>query len=942
MQALPDAASIEAQAHRAYTTDRGVRMAAEWDTRLRADSTDPAARLVLGTLAARAFQYDRARALLAPLARDRPVNSFAVRASLELARMSLGRDHFDTTRALLQRTVERARALQDSSAWAQAVATLGFLDSRSVGTASALARLDSAEALAPAWDDWSRALIACHRAPIQAFGGDRRAQVSVAQGIAFAKRSGDPFILGFCYQSALTVSINASGNPTVIAAYADSAAELQRQAGDRFGLAVTLWVRAYSLIGGYDIAGARRLLREAMTEARATDALFSLAWIHRFQGEIFLLAGDFVTADDEYRLAAQGFARSGDRFGAGGLERNLAALALELGRVDEADSILRGTLAGSERAGIAEGVYASRLALAAVRMVRGDWAGAREEATAAREYGESHGFRGWSGGLRYYEGLSALRLGDLAGAEREFRTALAATAPTQWLDRYAIRSRLAEVSARRGDLPAALAELEGASLQLDSLRSRLDDHALRVLVFQTRREYDQPDVGFATIIAALARGDYVSEVVELVEQRRARLLTDRLRRMSWLESGGTPADGLDSIVVSLEQVQQDLPPDAAAVMLVSGRGSQPTTLIGFTRHLRHVQVLPSIDSLRPLLDRFSVGLEAGAWPAALGQTLRALLLDSLLARLPAEVTRLIISAEEELYALPWDALPGRDGRPLLTRYAVSRVPSLSVLESLRSRPGHRGPARVLALGNPALGDVTFGEAGLDSTRDQALPDIPAAEDEAGAIARYGAESVLRTGSLASEAWFKQAQLDRYSIVHLATHALVDENRLNRTAIALAPGEGEDGLLRVGELVGMRIPADLVVLSACRTARGVVIGGEGTQGLASAFLEAGTRSLVVTQWSVADRATADLVLRYYENLARGLPTDRALQQARLEAFQAGASPAVWAAFMTLGDPDVRVQLQPGSRLGRLVVPVAILVVIGLALVALMVRLRARRS
>ena len=127
-------------------------------------------------------------------------------------------------------------------------------------------------------------------------------------------------------------------------------------------------------------------------------------------------------------------------------------------------------------------------------------------------------------------------------------------------------------------------------------------------------------------------------------------------------------------------------------------------------------------------------------------------------------------------------------------------------------------------------------------------------------------------------------LDRFRVIHLATHALVDETSLARTALALAPGEGEDGFLSPADLAGLKLDADLVVLSACRTAGGVAIAGEGMQGLTTPLVAAGARSVVATQWRVGDRSTVRLVADLYDGLARGLPVADALREAKLAAIR----------------------------------------------------------
>jgi CHAT domain-containing protein len=129
-----------------------------------------------------------------------------------------------------------------------------------------------------------------------------------------------------------------------------------------------------------------------------------------------------------------------------------------------------------------------------------------------------------------------------------------------------------------------------------------------------------------------------------------------------------------------------------------------------------------------------------------------------------------------------------------------------------------------------------------------------------------------------------------------------------TALALAPGNGEDGFVTPGELTRLQLAADLVVLSACRTAGGVVVDGEGVQGLTAPLLAAGARSVVATSWRVGDERTVGLVEDFYAELARGRPVIEALQTAKLEALHRRTPAAVWGAFTVFGDPLVTIPLR----------------------------------
>ena len=245
----------------------------------------------------------------------------------------------------------------------------------------------------------------------------------------------------------------------------------------------------------------------------------------------------------------------------------------------------------------------------------------------------------------------------------------------------------------------------------------------------------------------------------------------------------------------------------------------------------------------------------------------------------------------------------------------------TVLRRQRPAPASEGEPRVLALGDPAFSSEQAGGLFRETETfrgafDAAggLPRLSASGDEVREVARYSpGVAVVRLRKDASEAWLKKEPLAPFEVIHLATHALVDESSLARTSLALAPGGGEDGFLSPSDLAALRLNADLVVLSACRTAGGVMVAGEGMQGLTTPLIEAGARAVVATQWRIGDKTTVRLVDDFYSGLGRGLPVAEALRGAKLAAIRRGAPAAEWAAFTVVGDPLVRVRLrQPGPR------------------------------
>jgi CHAT domain-containing protein len=273
-----------------------------------------------------------------------------------------------------------------------------------------------------------------------------------------------------------------------------------------------------------------------------------------------------------------------------------------------------------------------------------------------------------------------------------------------------------------------------------------------------------------------------------------------------------------------------------------------------------------------------------------------------------------------LHRVPWDLLRLSDGRYLIERYAVSAAPSAAILAQLwrYRRPGTEGrdhPTRLLAFGDPAFaGEATAGASSaqaethtaLDSA--EALPRLEGSGREARLVARNSPDAEVRLRRDASAGYLKHAPLEGFRVIHFATHAVVDERSTARTVLALAPDSSESGLVGPGDLAALRLDADLVVLSGCRTAGGVLVEGEGVQGLTAPLIQAGARSVVASQWRIGDRSTISFVRDFYQALATGAPVGDALRTAKLDALRRGAPSREWAAFTLVGDPLVTVPLR----------------------------------
>lgn len=247
--------------------------------------------------------------------------------------------------------------------------------------------------------------------------------------------------------------------------------------------------------------------------------------------------------------------------------------------------------------------------------------------------------------------------------------------------------------------------------------------------------------------------------------------------------------------------------------------------------------------------------------------------------------KLAIVAHGALHYLPFAALAGADGRFLVERWSVRAAPSASALKFLRP-PRQAGDGRILAFGNPDLGDPKL--------------DLAFAESEAREVAGLFPASRVVLRRDASESAFR-ADAASYARIHFATHGKFRADSPLDSGLYLAKDAANDGVLRVAELYAMNLDADLVTLSACETALGAIGSGDDVVGLTRGFLYAGARSIVSSLWSVDDKATAALMRAFYANL-RTMPKREALRQAQLEARKAFPHPFFWAAFQLVGRPD----------------------------------------
>jgi CHAT domain-containing protein len=537
----------------------------------------------------------------------------------------------------------------------------------------------------------------------------------------------------------------------------------------------------------------------------------------------------------------------------------------------------------------------------------GDIPGARASLDSASTIGRRAGLVDAELGARYQRARLDIAGGRSGVAIPALKTYLA-DLPSVPARRYAARARLAEAYAATGDAPGASRELSEAMVELDSWRASLQEDALRRAVFGASVDDPDHDLGVASVIAAVAQAGDVAMAFTLAERRRARALHDQLLVLQAARvDAGREETNPGAVLEPIPAVRAALGTDAALVTFVTGRGNEPTTAFVLTADTLFAVGLTPLDALRREIMRARTLLESqDSLPSSLRERLGATLVEPWAKELPTSIRLVILVPDDLLHRVPFVLLPFNErGERLGAQFALAQAPSASVFVHLR-QPRRPALGEILVFGDPSL-PADDSQLRRDTTRRR----LPGARAEVRDLSRRVAGVTLLTGDHAREAEMTGGPAEAARLVHFATHAEVDERSSVGSFMLLAPGNGADGVLTAAELGRLRLSAEVVVLSACRTAGGQLLAGEGLQGITAPLLGAGARSVVASQWDVGDRATARFMRDFYAALL-DQPVAFALADAQRAARARGEPPHVWAAFVVVGDPFASPGLTPASR------------------------------
>ncbi len=626
---------------------------------------------------------------------------------------------------------------------------------------------------------------------------------------------------------------------------------------------------------GFLLQAAQRC-EEAIPWLEKTIALFtelgaaeSVARNHGNLASCYWGLGDYDNAQLHYRITQDGFAKTGNRNSQQIWLGNAANVPFELGDYAAAEQgylqalELARAVGNSGRAGL----WLANLAATSVEL--GKWDDAArynaEAATTLRTAGDNQ----WGLMLAVNAGRVAEGRGDIAEARRLFRTTLSSSGddPSALLE---ARAGLARLNVREGRSREAETEFRNTLRMIEASRQKLvkDDYKVSYLASLIRFHRDY--------VEFLIAGKQPEKALEVADASRARLLEER--------SGGA-AGAKNFTAADYKALSRRM----KAVLFEYLLGPQKSYLWVVRPDSIQIHELPARAEIRDLIENYRAVITSGRNPLEVAGEAGRRLYEILLAPGVTGPGRFVVVPDQDLYSFNLEALPkaGAPGQFWLEDATVLVVPSLNYLAGKHRAAGVKQGSGLLAMGNVAGGTPQY-------------PVLEFAGQEIAAVAKSvgGPGTLLLQGDSATPAAYTIAQPKRFGYIHFAAHAAANRQTPLDSAVILA-GVPEKRRLLARDVMAIPLTAELVTISACRSAGGKTWAGEGMVGFTWAFLRAGAHNVIAGLWDVSDRSTAQLMGGLYSQIAAGNSPPEALRAAKLELIHtaggAYAKPFYWAPF-----------------------------------------------
>jgi CHAT domain-containing protein/Tfp pilus assembly protein PilF len=700
-----------------------------------------------------------------------------------------------------------------------------------------------------------------------------------------------------------------------------------------------------------DFPGAETAMAEAQALAEQVDAPRLHVEIELRRGPLLLRLGKNAEAEESFRAALSGAAALGDLYLQTNTLGNLGVMFLSTHRPEEAVYWLERALDASRRLGspvsIAKaqgnlgscyfrlGDYDKALSylgeaeagvgrigdsyqrqiwignIGNVLLDRGEFARAVESYKRALAIARDIGDPYWTAWWEYNLANAAIQLGDLDEAERHNNEALRLKQSIEVPDSYPLVKQ-ADIAAARKNF--ALAEKLYRAVLVETSDDpipKLDAESGLARLLITTGQFELADAQFRSGIdlverrrAGLTRDEYklsylssliefyqryvdflvtrgeTAKALEVAESSRARLLDERLRPSAATRTAVT-VPALEQLARSSHAILLSywLAPDRSFLWAVTPDG------VTLHRLPSEKQIVPLVESYRSFIESLRDPLDS-EFPA--GRKLSEMLLGPVLPLLSRN-TRIIVVPDRALHSLNFETLPDPQDAShyLIDRATVAVAPSLGVLAVAHgAERAERAERSLLLIGNPVPAVEEY-------------PKLPYAEREMTLIARnFAPGRYLRIeGAQAYPAAYREAAPARFSWIHFAAHASANRENPLDSALILSRHDGVYAL-PAREVMNVAVNADLVTLSACRSAGAKTYSGEGLVGLSWAFLRAGAKSVVAGLWDVTDMSTASLMADFYSQMTKNVRPADALRAAKLGLIRSKGAyrkPFYWGPF-----------------------------------------------
>jgi CHAT domain-containing protein len=455
-------------------------------------------------------------------------------------------------------------------------------------------------------------------------------------------------------------------------------------------------------------------------------------------------------------------------------------------------------------------------------------------------------------------------------AEHTYRELISSAKEDDRFEELTAHMHLGELLASQNRFQEANAQYDRGLAGIERTVSGLIRDDYRLTYYDLQNEF------FKQYVDLLVTEGQANRALSVAEYSRARVLTQKLGSHSNTVNQTQPAN--------FEQYAKR----SGAVLLSYWLGPKRSFVWVVKPTGIRMHELPGEDTIRPLIREYQKIIEEqGRDPVEAelpeGERLSQMLLGPIRGDI-AGAQRVIVVPDGELHDLNLETLPAAGGRRYwIEEVEISIAPSLNLL----GEPPRRSQSKpkLLMIGAPAQATSEY-------------PALPAANSEIEGIQKVFAGAEIHTGSDATPESFLDSDPGRFSLIHFAAHAEANPASPLDSAVILSKNKTGDGYkLYARDIADKKLSADLVTLSACRSAGARIYGGEGLVGFTWAFLESGAQAVIAGLWEVGDQASSRMMDELYRELALGVAPPAALREAKLSLLRTTAyrKPFYWAPY-----------------------------------------------